>query len=204
MVSLATKTLFKDYLKLDPSYTQVLGSFIGLPWTFKLLYGIVSDNFPLRGSKRKPYLIINGISLFVCLNVLSLFTESSPYFVAILLMMNSLNTAFNDVVVDAIMVVQSRKDPENGSEDLQTFSWVMLGIGGIFGSIFSAFMTEYMHPRYSYIAYSSVGLLTAYVASKLSPDAERDDFEKEAKKADTGGKTDGSDSSDEGEGQVHA
>jgi hypothetical protein len=29
-----------------------------LPWAFKLLYGIISDNYPIFGSKRRIYLII--------------------------------------------------------------------------------------------------------------------------------------------------
>lgn len=46
-----------------------------------------------------------------------------------------------DVVVDGLMVTQSRIDPDYGSEDLQTISWVMLGLGGITGSVTGGYIT---------------------------------------------------------------
>lgn len=47
-----------------------------------------------------------------------------------------------DVIVDAIMVVQSRAFPENGSEDLQSYSWACLGLGGVVGSIIAAILLD--------------------------------------------------------------
>ena len=38
-----------------------------------------------------------------------------------------------DVVVDGLMVINSRKDPTAGSEELQVFSWGFYGLGGIVG-----------------------------------------------------------------------
>jgi len=55
---LATANLFKDYYNLDPGYVQVLSSFISFPWSVKIFYGIISDNLPIFGSRRKSYLMI--------------------------------------------------------------------------------------------------------------------------------------------------
>lgn len=38
-----------------------------LPWSFKLFYGFLSDNFPIMGMRRKPYFIA-GWSVFVAVN----------------------------------------------------------------------------------------------------------------------------------------
>ena len=46
-----------------------------------------------------------------------------------------------NVVADAIMCVQARKDPENVSQDLIAFSWMASGVGGILGSVVGGIMT---------------------------------------------------------------
>jgi len=61
MAVLAVKDLFKTYMGLDPGEMQVYTSMIHLPWSFKILYGLISDNVPLCGTRRKSYLIIMGI-----------------------------------------------------------------------------------------------------------------------------------------------
>ena len=43
-----------------------------------------------------------------------------------------------DVVVDGLMVINSRKDPQFGSEELQAYSWGFYGLGGIVGCSLSA------------------------------------------------------------------
>lgn len=60
MLSLAVKDFYKSYLHLDPGYMAQLESFSGMPWSVKLLYGMISDNIPICGSKRKSYVVILG------------------------------------------------------------------------------------------------------------------------------------------------
>jgi BT1 family len=59
--------LFKDYLHLEPAEMQVMSAIIAFPWCIKLLYGLIADNVPIFGSRRRSYLIINGLLAFVCL-----------------------------------------------------------------------------------------------------------------------------------------
>jgi len=75
----------------------------------------------------------------------------NAYYTTVLLTINALNSAFFNVVVNALMVAQSRKDLKKGSSDLQVYAWTLLSIGGISGSVLSAFFTEYLTPRYSFL-----------------------------------------------------
>ena len=59
--TLAAKDYFKEYLHLDPGEMQLYVSGISIPWTFKILYGVISDNVPICGTRRKSWLIIMGI-----------------------------------------------------------------------------------------------------------------------------------------------
>jgi hypothetical protein len=61
--------------------------------------------------------------------------------VSILITFSALSGAVLDTVVDGLMVSQSRLDPDYGAEDLQTLSWIMLGLGGVLGSVIGGAMT---------------------------------------------------------------
>lgn len=58
LVSLASSDLFKAYYKLEPGHVQSIMAFIAIPWSTKIVYGLISDNFPICGSRRKSYLVI--------------------------------------------------------------------------------------------------------------------------------------------------
>jgi hypothetical protein len=49
--------------------------------------------------------------------------------------------AFTNVVIDAILVVQAKKDPVNGSQDLMSLSWIANGVGGVTGCVIGGLMT---------------------------------------------------------------
>jgi len=42
-------------------------SIIHIPWSIKIVYGLLSDNVPIAGSNRKSYIILMGIIQFVSL-----------------------------------------------------------------------------------------------------------------------------------------
>ena len=66
---LSAQDLFKSYLKMDPDDMTKYMSLIHFPWTIKLIYGLLSDNVPIFGYKRKSYIIIMGILQFVAMMV---------------------------------------------------------------------------------------------------------------------------------------
>lgn len=90
-------------------------SLIHLPWSFKILYGLVSDNVPICGTKRKSYLIIMGLVQFIVLFLIFSCEFEDPLAIALCLMLASMSEAFVNVVSDAVMVIQGRKDPGFGA-----------------------------------------------------------------------------------------
>ena len=83
----------------------MLTSIIGLPWSLKILYGIISDNVPIYGSRRKSYLVImSALQLFAML-LLACYDGLEEKFSTFLLMIISLTVAVMDVIVDSIMVI---------------------------------------------------------------------------------------------------
>lgn len=91
--------------------------------------------------------MLNGSLQSICLLFMAAMgTKISALMVTSMLFITQINQAFLDVVVDAMMVSESRADAESGSQDLQGLSWMLLSIGGILGSVCSAYFTEYLTP----------------------------------------------------------
>ena len=80
-------------------------SLISLPWSLKILYGLISDNVPVCGTRRKSWLIIMGVVEFTSLIILFITLPEDPLIVTLLLMVASMAIAFINVVSNAIMVI---------------------------------------------------------------------------------------------------
>ena len=78
-------------------------SLVMLPWSVKILYGLISDNVPLFGTKRKSYVIIMGLVESISLLTIFVFNVKNGFAVTCLLGCTSLCLAFINVVVDAIL-----------------------------------------------------------------------------------------------------
>ena len=152
-------------------------SIVMLPWSVKIIYGLISDNVPLFGSKRKSYVVLMGLIEFISLISIYVFEIKHGFSVAMLLCATSLCLAFINVVVDAIMCIQARKDPEHGSQDLMSIAWMAQGIGGVAGCILGGVMTENGTTRYSYLIMSIMGLVLALNGLYLSAECEREEQE---------------------------
>lgn len=174
MISLAAKDLFKAYYHLEPSESQTLGAFIAIPWSFRILYGLISDNVPLFGSRRKSYLQICAVLQFVCMIGLAVIDIKSEIIAVWLLFMFSITMAFSDVIVDSLMVIQARKDPRLGAGELNAFMATMLAIGGLCGSIIAGVLTENYDPRYCFVLSSIIGLSIVYSSIKLDKKIEEE------------------------------
>lgn len=157
MVTLSVQFMFLEQYGLEPSKSAAYLSYVSLPWTPKLLYGIITDVFPICGSGKRSYVFIMGMlqsmaCLTMCLTAGSGvipepgqpnngFVEPgiSAGFLCALACINSFGGAFMDVVVDGMMVINSRNDPNTGSEELQAYSWGFYGLGGVVGCLFSGY-----------------------------------------------------------------
>ncbi len=140
-IDLAVMDLFKQYLHLEPAEMQILSSVVNFPWSLKVVYGLIADNVPIFGSKRRTYIAINGALQFIFLFPLIPSYIESKYIITFFLTLYAVNVAFNDAIIDALMCMQARRDPIHGSEDLNSYTWLWLAIGGIVGSVSAGFLT---------------------------------------------------------------
>ena len=58
-----------------------IGTFVNLPWGFKIFYGMLSDAVPIMGQHRKPYLVLGwSATLIGALAFTALPAVSRPLF----------------------------------------------------------------------------------------------------------------------------
>lgn len=104
--------------------TQV-SAIVGLPWIFKIVYGFISDSFPILGYRRKPYLII--CSIFSSTGwLLLILLPPETHFIVLSLMLGNLGFAAVDVVTDGLIVEHSRGPL---SSFFQSIAWGARNIG---------------------------------------------------------------------------
>ena len=173
MATLAYLDIFKREMGLEPSETQTLMSVMVLPWSPKLIYGIVADTFPICKSRKKSYITLMGLIQCICALAIPLMPFQDIYLMCAMGTMMAFASAFMDVIVDGLMVCQARNDPENGSEELQTYSWAMVGIGGVVGGILGGELVEIGQSMIVFYILAGVGLAISVSGCMMSRKIEK-------------------------------
>lgn len=169
---LAVKDYYKAYLKLDPGEQAVYMSLLQLPSSLRVVYGLISDNVPLLGAKRKGYAVLMGVIQFLALFSVYSFEYDDPLVVALVLAIAYMAEAFTNVVTDAMMVIQARNDRHFGSQDFVTLMYLFTGVGGTIGCISAGIITQLAHPKWVFFGYSFMGLIVSVFACRLTPGSE--------------------------------
>ena len=95
----------KETLHYSPSILMFIGAFTSLAWILKPLIGMTIDGTKLQ--RRTWILLAIGIDILFA-SLIGIFTLPISLLVTVL-MFSNWNTAFRDVSVDGIMVVEGKK-----------------------------------------------------------------------------------------------
>lgn len=126
-------TAFLDFLSLSPFERIAVQAIIWLPWYLKIIFGILSDNVPIRTfGRRKPYIFTAGIVGVIGWLTLPLHAVFGPLLL-VSGILASLGTSMSDATIDALAVDIT---PPQKRGMMQGVSWGSRGIGiGISGLI---------------------------------------------------------------------
>lgn len=124
-----------------PADIALFMALVGLPWAAKPVFGMISDFFPFRGSRRRSYLIASCLAsavgfAFVALTPLS---RGDGLLLFALVLMPAIGVAFSDVLIDAVMIDEGQ--PRGLTGVLQSVQWSAAYAGlivtGVAGGYFS-------------------------------------------------------------------
>lgn len=160
MITLAVLDILRTQFNQEPARVQSAISLIALAFTPQILYGLIIDTFPIFGSRKKNYLVLCGM-LQAAAGMLASdeATCATSQHLVIYCFVFSVCMAINDVVIDGVMVIMAKRDPEGGSEDLQSYSLIMMGIGGISGALMGGMITNKLDPHYVFYIVALFGCL---------------------------------------------
>lgn len=129
----------KEVLGFSPTEMSVFMALLVLPWTIKPLYGIISDFFPIFGSRRKSYFILTGLlgaSAYLALS----WSGFSQNAIMVYLIIAAIGFAFSDVLCDAVMVEKGQ--PLKATDRLQSVQWAASGLAGIIIAYSKGYIAE--------------------------------------------------------------
>ncbi|GLD96489.1 hypothetical protein PINS_up024145 [Pythium insidiosum] len=159
----------QNYLNMEGTATTSATALLSIPWSLKVFLGMVSDNLPIFGYRRRPYMIIGWSMAAVCLFVMALMPMPDPYFIhpsdrhykpeeyaargitvrtsakdaggkyIVLMMLASLGYLISDVAADAVVVEYAQREPEAIRGRTQTAIYTTRTFFSIFASVILAF-----------------------------------------------------------------
>ena len=142
-LDLSLLNLYKNELKLQPAEVTMFMGIVAMPWSFKIIYGFIGDNFKIFNSKRKGHLMLNTLCCSIAM--ISLMTyglQLGKYFVTFCIFVSQINMAYNDTITDALTVTASKTGVEDANENLNSICYMLQAIGAIFGAFVAGLVSE--------------------------------------------------------------
>lgn len=137
---------WKDVQKVQPSAVQLFIGLYSIPWVMKPIWGLLTDVFPFKGYKRRPYFVIAGlIGAFSALAV-ALSGNLSVVLALFLLIGITAAMAIADVTIDACIARKSIEIPSL-APDMQTLCGFCSSAGALFGYSTSGFFVHHLGPQ---------------------------------------------------------
>lgn len=156
--------LLKEQLHLSAAQTGFFFGVIGIGWTIKPLYGLISDFFPLAGYQRKSYLLLMsalGVSSWLALTILP------PQYrtVLVLLTVCAATLAFCDVMIDALMVEVGRPLELTGS--FQAMQWAAISLAFTAAQFVGGYLSTHATPQAVFLLSAVFPLVTFFASLGL-------------------------------------
>ncbi len=125
--ALAFSLCLKETLHWSIVQMTLMGTITAIPWFFKILYGVVSDNFPLFGYRRKSYLVASSALSLLCSVVLAALRYTNFWYYTGLFFLLSVASCTIDVIIDGYVVQQSTDLKK--TNEYQNLSWGSRAVG---------------------------------------------------------------------------
>ena len=137
---------------------------LGLPWYIKPVFGLLTDFVPIRGFRRKSYLILSSLLVIVGFLFATLLPLTPAFSMVILfvLLLPAFGIAFTDVATDAAMIETGQ--PLGITGRIQSAQW-----GAIYGAtllcgVAGGWISQHGLQRLGFIICALMGAVALYIA----------------------------------------
>ncbi|PKA49403.1 putative folate-biopterin transporter 6 [Apostasia shenzhenica] len=123
---------WKDVQKMQPSAVQMYVGLYYIPWIMKPVWGFLTDTFPVRGYRRRPYFILAGFLGVSTALIISL-QGKLPVALALLCLVGmAAGVAIADVTIDACIARNGIEQPKL-APDMQSLCGFVSSVGALIG-----------------------------------------------------------------------
>ena len=160
----------------SPATIAAFMGLLALPWSLKLLFGLLSDLVPLFGSRRRNYLLISSISASAGLFALYLFPVPVGAHALLFtwLLLPTIGIAFGDVLVDALMVEKGQ--PIGLTGRLQSVQWTAVNVAMLLTGVVGGYLSGVDRQNNALLLCAllwAVSFVLAYRFARESPEVNR-------------------------------
>eukprot|EP00474_Spongospora_subterranea_P009322 CRZ09780.1 hypothetical protein [Spongospora subterranea] len=135
MPALPIKKLLMDNLHAQPAEMAFIFSMMTIPWALKPLYGLLSDSCPIRGQRRRPYIIIGMLTNSLVWLYLAAIEETAGIaIVSTLMLFSSITLVLADVASDTFLVEKAQLESIADSGKWQSLAWSFRACGAMIGA----------------------------------------------------------------------
>jgi MFS family permease len=132
---------------MEPGMATLHLAAICLPEGLIFLFSVVSDTVTLFGSPRRGYIILMSLAMIALSIIVANYNFSANQTEIFTLMVGLIvfTRAWLAPVIESLMVIQIKKDPDYGAEDLETFGTFATALGQVFYCFLGGWMMFWSH-----------------------------------------------------------
>src|SRR5213080_1912651 len=153
----------KERLGLSPSQVGKFGTIILVPWIVKPLYGMISDSFPLFGTRRKSYFLLTSALATLAGIALGLVGEPTYSKLAVFMLIMGLGIAFTDVLTDAMMVENGKPLGLTGA--FQSVQWAAINVATILVGAVGGYFAEHRNLQGAFVVAAAFPFVAAMMGA---------------------------------------
>ncbi|XP_062116210.1 probable folate-biopterin transporter 6 [Humulus lupulus] len=139
---------WKDVQKIQPSVVQLYTGLYSIPWIMKPIWGLMTDVFPVKGYRRRPYFILAGVVGTISAAMVALGGKLSAAVALSCLIGLSAAVAIADVTIDAC-IARNSIEIRSLASDLQSLCGFSSSAGALIGYSTSGFFVHHLGPQVS-------------------------------------------------------
>ena len=158
VTGVATVFFQKDTLKLTPADVAEVGFWLGLPWTMKMVAGVVADVFPIAGSRRGAYLLLGAACTLVGYGLLAAGVAGKAGYLGVMRLV-MVGFMVQDVAADALSVEIARDEEEMGQ--IQALGRMAVMLGGISVGYLGGWLAAHLGARATFAAAMLLPIMVA-------------------------------------------
>ncbi|XP_075522566.1 putative folate-biopterin transporter 6 isoform X1 [Primulina tabacum] len=137
---------WKDVQKVQPSEVQLFIGLYYIPWVMKPVWGLLTDVFPVKGFRRRPYFILSGAAGALCALKVASGGGVAVALALGCLMGISAGVAMADVVIDAC-IARNSIEIRSLAADMQSLCGFCSSAGALVGYSTSGFFVHHIGPQ---------------------------------------------------------